>query len=119
MTNQRVSIELPESIFHRFVQMAEATHQPLEDLITQSVVSNLPPSALAITQTQANAIQHENHVQLLEKNQIEDLSAEDQRELTNLRQTADRLMLRRAYAWAILRWKGHRIPPLQELATPL
>jgi hypothetical protein len=141
MTTQRVSIELPESIFHRFVQMAEATHQPLEDLITQSVVSNLPPSAenvplelraelremqilsvdelLAITQTQANAIQHENHVHLLEKNQIEDLSAEDQRELTNLRQTADRIMLRRAYAWAILRWKGHRIPPLQELATPL
>jgi hypothetical protein len=141
MTTQRITIELPESIFHRFAQMAEATQQPLEDLIAQSVVNNLPPSAenapltmraelrdmqnlsvdelLAITQTQANATQHENHVQLLEKNQIEDLSAEDQKELTNLRQTADRLMLRRAYAWAILRWKGHRIPPLQELATPL
>jgi hypothetical protein len=141
MTTQRVTIELPEFIFHRFVQIAEATHQPLEDLIAQSVVSNLPPSAenapselraeltemqtlsvdelLAIAQTQANAIQHENYVQLLEKNQTEDLSAEDQRELNNLRQTADRLMLRKAYAWAILRWKGHRIPSLQELATPL
>lgn len=141
MTTQRITIELSESIFHRFVQIAEATHQPLEDLIAQSVVSNLPPSAenaplalraelmemqslsvdelLAIAQTQANAIQYENHVQLLEKNQTEDLSAEDRKELTNLRQTADRLMLRKAYAWAILRWKGHRIPPLQELAAPL
>jgi hypothetical protein len=45
MTTQRITIELPESIFYRFVQIAEATHQPLEDLIAQSVVSNLPPSA--------------------------------------------------------------------------
>jgi hypothetical protein len=74
---------------------------------------------LVIAQTQANAIQHENHVQLLEKNQAGVLPPEDQKELTNLRQTADRLMLRKAYAWAILRWKGHRIPPLQELAAPL
>jgi hypothetical protein len=141
MTTQRITIELPESIFHRFAQMAEATHQSLEDLIAQSVVNNLPPSTanaplelraelaemqtlsvdelLAIAQTQANAIQHEDHLQLLEKNQTEDLSPEDRRDLTSLRQTADRLMLRKAYAWAILRWKGYRIPPLQELATPL
>jgi hypothetical protein len=72
-----------------------------------------------IAQTHANVNQYENHVQLLEKNQTEGLSAEDQRALTNLRQTADRLMLRKAYAWAILRWKGHRIPPPQELAAPL
>jgi hypothetical protein len=141
MTTQRITIDLPESIFHRFVLMAEATQQPLEDLIAQSVVNNLPPSAanaplemraelsemqtlnvdelLAIAQTHANANQYENHVQLLEKNQTESLSAEDRRELTNLRQTADRLMLRKAYAWAILRWKGYRIPQPQELAAPL
>jgi hypothetical protein len=141
MTTQRVTIELPESIFHRFAQMAETTQQPLEDLIAQSVISNLPPTAenaplemraeltkmqtlsvdelLAIAQTHANANQYESHVQLLEKNQSESLSAEDRRDLTNMRQTADRLMLRKAYAWAILRWKGHRIPPLQELTAPL
>jgi hypothetical protein len=141
MTTQRVTIELPESIFNRFVQIAEATQQPLEDLIAQSVVSNLPPSAenaplelraelmemqtlsvdelLAIAQTQADAIQHEHHVQLLEKNQAGLMHPEEQKELTNLRLTADRLMLRKAYAWSILRWKGHRLPPLKELAVPL
>jgi hypothetical protein len=141
MTTQRITIELPESIFHRFVQIAEATQQPLEDLIAQSVVSNLPPSAenaplemraelmemqtlsvdelLAIAQTQAEPIQHEHHVQFLEKNQAGALLPEEQKELTNLRQTADRLMLRKAYAWSVLRWKGHRIPPLKELAVPL
>jgi hypothetical protein len=141
MTTQRVTIELPESIFHRFVQIAEATKQPLEDLIAQSVVSNLPPSAenapielraeltemqtlsvdelLAIAQAQADPIQHEHHVQLLENNQVGELPPEEQKELTSLRQTADRLMLRKTYAWSILRWKGHRIPPLKEMAVPL
>jgi hypothetical protein len=141
MTTQRVTIELPESVFHRFVQIAEATQQPLEDLIVQSVVSNLPPSAenaplelraelmemqtlsvdelLAIAQTQADAVEHEHHVQLLEKNQAGLISPEEQNELINLRLTADQLMLRKAYAWSILRWRGHRIPPLKELAVPL
>jgi hypothetical protein len=141
MTTQRVIIELPESIFHRFVQMAEVTKQPLEDLIAQSVVSNMPPSAenapielraeltemqtlsvdelLAIAQAQADPTQHEHHVQLLKNNQIGELPPEEQKELTSLRQTADRLMLRKAYAWSILRWKGHRIPPLKEMAVPL
>jgi predicted transcriptional regulator len=41
MTTHRITIELPESIFYRFSQMAEATHQPLEGLIAQSVISNL------------------------------------------------------------------------------
>jgi hypothetical protein len=141
MTTQRVTIELPESVFHRFVQIAKATKQPLEDLIAQSVVSNLPPSAenaplemcaeltemqtlsidelLAIAQAQADPIQHEQHTQLLENNQEGELPPEAQKELTNLRQAADRLMLRKAYAWSILRWKGHKIPPLKELAAPL
>lgn len=141
MTTQRVTIELPDAIFHRFVQIAEATQQPLEDLIAQSVVSNLPPSAenapielraeltemqtlsvdelLAIAQAQADPTQHGYHVQLLENNQVGELAPEDQKELDSLRQAADRLMLRKAYAWSILRWKGHRIPPLKELAVPL
>jgi predicted transcriptional regulator len=141
MTTKRVTIELPEAIFHRFVQIAEATQQPLEDLIAQSVVSNLPPSAenaplemraelmemqtfnvdelLAIAQTQADTVQHEHHVKLLEKNQAGLMSPEEQKELTNLRLKADQLMLRKAYAWSVLRWKGRRIPPLKELAVTL
>ncbi|MGB8700782.1 MAG: hypothetical protein WCD18_15300 [Thermosynechococcaceae cyanobacterium] len=141
MTTQRVTIELPDAIFHRFVQIAEATQQPLEDPIAQSVVSNLPPSAenapivlraeltemqtfsvdklLAIAQAQADPTPHGYHVQLLENNQVGELSPEDQKELASLRQAADRLMLRKAYAWSILRWKGHRIPLLKDLAVPL
>jgi hypothetical protein len=58
-------------------------------------------------------------VQLLEKNQAGVISPEEQNELTKLRLKADRLMLQKAYAWSVLRWKGHRLPPLKELAVPL
>jgi hypothetical protein len=141
MTTQRVTIELPESILHRFAQIAEATQQPLEKLVAQSVVSNLPPfpenlplelhaefmemqtlgvdELLAIAQTQADATQHRRHEQLLDRNQAGLLTPEEQTELTSLRLIADQLMLRKSYAWAILRWKGHRIPPLKELVVPL
>jgi hypothetical protein len=140
MTTHRVTIELPESILHRFVQIAEATQQPLEKLIAQSVVSNLPPSTeniplelraeliemqtlsdnelLAIAQTQADTAQYKRHEQLLDKKQTELLTSDEQDELTNLRLIADRLMLRKSYAWSILRWKGHRLPPIKELAVP-
>jgi hypothetical protein len=35
--------------------------------------------------------------------------------MTALRLEADRLMLRKAYAWAVLRWRGQFIPALNEL----
>jgi predicted transcriptional regulator len=44
MTSQSVTIELPELVLHQLARMAEALHQPIELLIAQSVLSNLPPS---------------------------------------------------------------------------
>ena len=43
------------------------------------------------------------------------ISAEERRELKNLRMAADRLMLRKAYAWDILGKRGHSLPKLNEL----
>jgi hypothetical protein len=36
---------------------------------------------------------------------------------SELRIAADRLMLKKAYARSVLRWRGHRIPTLNELET--
>ena len=47
MTTQRTTIELPEDIFRQSVRIAEATHQPIEALVAQSVISNLPPLLIA------------------------------------------------------------------------
>jgi hypothetical protein len=137
MTTQQVTIELPELILQRFTRLAEATHQSVEALISQSVLSNLPPSTeiappelqpeflrmqtlrveslKLIAQAQVEDFQFERHTELLQKNEAGNLSPEEREELTNLRVTAEQLMLRKAYAWSLLRWRGQRIPSLEEL----
>lgn len=137
MTTQQVTIELPEPVFRQLTRIAQATQQSVEALAAQSIVSNLPPSVenaplelqpellkmqnlsieelLAIAHALVEPTQHQRHIELLEKNKDSLLAPEEQQELTNLRLAADFLMLRKAYAWSILRWRGHRLPPLKEL----
>ena len=137
---QPITIELPESVMRQLLRMAAATQQSIETLVAQSVLSNLPPSAenappeiqaellamqtlstdelLAIAQAEAEAAQWYRHSELLEQNQEGQLSLDEGPELTDLRQTADQLMLRKAYAWALLRWRGQKLPKLKDLPTP-
>ncbi|MGG6270501.1 hypothetical protein ACQ4M3_37565 [Leptolyngbya sp. AN03gr2] len=140
MTTQRITIDLPESVFRALVRMAEATDQPVELLVAQSVMSNLPPSIdnavpelqpellrmqtlsneeiVTIAQSQIDSAQVKRHRELLAKNEARSLTSEERQELSGLRQATDYLMLRKAYAWSLLRWRGQRIPSLEELPLP-
>jgi hypothetical protein len=137
MHSQQITIELPEMILRQLTLLAEATHQSVEALVSQSVLSNLPPATdtappelqseflrmqmldveelRTIAQAQVEPGQHERHVELLRKNEDDQLMPEERQELTALREAADQLMLRKAYAWSLLRWRGQRIPSLEEL----
>ena len=137
MTSQQVTIELPELILRRLTLLADATHQSVEALISQSVLSNLPPSTeiappelqqeflrmqtlsvetlMPIAQAQVDPIQFDCHTELLQKNEAGVLTPKGREELTTLRVTAEQLMLRKAYAWSLLRWRGQRIPSLEEM----
>lgn len=139
MAMQRVTVELPEPVFQQLVRIAEATSQPLEVLAAQSITSNLPPSVdnappemqtellriqslstdelLEIVQAQIEPLQQVQHTALLEKNQKDEISQEELKELSRLRSTVDRLMVCKAYAWAVLRWRGHRVPPFKDLSV--
>ena len=138
---QRVTIDLPDMIFRQLMRVAEATHQPVETLVAQSVISNLPPSVdnaapelqpellnlqtlsteelRVIAQAQVEPAQHQRHTELLARHEAQSLTAAEQQELSSLRQAADYLMLRKAYAWSLLRWRGQRLPALAELPLPL
>ncbi len=52
---------------------------------------------------------------LLRKNQAGTLSEREREQLRRLGDEARRLTLRRAYAYALLRWRGHPIPTPIEL----
>ena len=138
MATQKVTVELPQAIFQQLARIARATQQPLETLVAQSIVSNLPPTPdnapveiqeellkmqiwdleelLAIANSQITSEQQKRHTELLEKNStVEELNKSERQELSDLRTKADRLMLQKAYAWSVLRWRGHKIPNLNEM----
>jgi hypothetical protein len=137
--SQKVTIDLPTAIFQKLLGLAEVTQQPIEEIVAQSVVSNLPPTVekfspemqpellkmqrlsvedlLAIAQGRVDEVTHEQHVALLEKHQMGNLTADEQVRLMEFQELSDRLMLRKAYAWAVLRWRGHPIPAVKDLAA--
>ena len=133
----KLIIELPDPIFRLLEQMAELTQQSPEVLAAQSITGNLPPSVenaplemqaelLMIQQSSVEEVQkvahsqiseadQKRHLALLEKHQDVTLTPEERQELSDLRLAADHLMLRKAYAWNVLRWRGQRIPALRDL----
>jgi hypothetical protein len=134
---QKLTLELPEPLFQQLTRIANLTTQPLESLALQSITGNLPPSVenlplemqaelskmqlltinqlLEIAHSQVSDIHSDRHQYLLEKNQRSQLSEIEYQELQNLREAVDRMMLTKAHAWAILRWRGYPIPTLDEL----
>lgn len=137
MVTQTLTLRLPEPTLRYLQQIATATQRPLEQVVQQSIEGNLPPSVATapanmqaellamqmlplealqrIARSQAPVEQQVRHLALLESNSAGDLSPAERAELLTLRETADRLMLRKAYAWAILRWQGQPVPELDEL----
>jgi len=59
--------------------------------------------------------QQDRHDVLLQRNQLNILTKTEKTELTSLRQNADRIMLRKARAAVLLRFRGERLPTLSEL----
>ena len=70
---------------------------------------------LTIAQSQIPESQQELHLQLLEKNQNNQLNESDRLLLKSLRVSADYLMLKKAYAYALLKWKGFSLPDFEQL----
>ena len=136
MNTQDVILPLPESLFFRFQQMATATHQSVADLLVRAVEVGGPPnweeaparfqSDLAaldrldddalwrIARSQRSEAQIARLQDLLDKRADDRLSSQEQAELVQLYEDADRFMLRKAHAVALLRWRGHAIPPAEK-----
>ncbi len=132
-----LTLDLPEPIFKRLQEMASATALPLERVARQSIEGNLPPSVAnapremqlellslqslsvgelrRVASGQVPAKQQRHHEALLEKNALGTITSEENDELARLRQKADQIMLRKAYAWALLRWHGTPVPSLDDL----
>ncbi len=133
---QTVTLELPQTIYLPARRMAEATSRPLEAVLVRALKASLPPldglpSELveelveleslddeALWQVMASrvpAAQQRELDLLLRENQAGTLTERGQQKLDRLQREADRVMLRKARAAVLLRFRGHRLPTLREL----
>jgi len=137
MTVQALNLQLPSSLYQQLVEVAEASHKSLTDVVLQSIRVGLPPTLAyipqrfqtnlkslyllsdellwQITQQDLTESKAEQYEELLAKNQQEGLTETEQATLDILREEADLLMLRRSCSYALLKWRDHRIPTLKEL----
>jgi hypothetical protein len=132
MLPESVTLHLPEALYRRLANTARATQRSLEDVLLHAVRVGSPPtredvppeyqSDLAqmdrssdddlwqIVELEQSAMVGARYDELLTRNQASLLTDTERIEFHDLRSAADRLMLRKAHAAALLRWRGHTIP---------
>lgn len=137
MSVHTITLQVPETLYLRLQQAAQATKQTLDEVFLHVVQVGSPPgwddipaefqadvaaldrlddAALwrIARQKQANT-DVALYQQLLDKHADGTITAMEIQTLTRLRNEADRFMLRKAQAADILRWRGHQIPPAEKL----
>jgi predicted transcriptional regulator len=137
MSTTTITLELPENLYLRLQQTAEATRQSLDAVLMRALQVGSPPTwetAPAEFQADLAALdrlddaalwriarartaqkQMDRYQALLDKNANQTLSVSEQNELAQLRASQDREMLRKAHAASLLQWRGHQIPPANKL----
>jgi hypothetical protein len=136
MSHPVLTLQLPEDIYERVRRAAEGMHQPMEKALV-SIVRAATPSlervprqyraeleALEdlgdeelwkIARSQLTPARQRRLESLLDKKQRGALTSREQQALAGLRADGDRSMLRRSYAYLLLKYRGHRIPTLGDL----
>jgi hypothetical protein len=130
-----ITLQLPENIYLRLREAAHATKQSLNNIILRAVAMGSPPDRddipaehqadlaeldrlddSALWRIARSVHQETDFVQyddMLDKNKSGMISDQEHRRLAELRTWADRFMIRKAHAAALLRWRGHKMPPMQ------
>jgi hypothetical protein len=136
MSQPVLRLELPEDIYERVRRAAKGMKQPVEKALVNIVKAAMPsldkvPAAYraeleamedlddaALWKIAEGVLPPEQQRQLarlLAKNQRGPLKEAEQRALLALRETADRVMLQRSYAYVLLKSRGHSVPSLADL----
>lgn len=132
MIVEHVNLDIPEFIYRRMESTARAMRRSIEDVMVYSMKVGSPPTwedapaefqadlaamdrleddALwKIARSKKTIADFQRYDDLLARNQDDQLNATEKQELRNLRIEADRFMLRKAHAAALLNWRGHAVP---------
>lgn len=136
-----VTIDLPNTVYRKLQQTARMTNLRLEDVLLQTISGNIPPSIeeapadiqveleplqwldnenlWEIARSHLSLTQQERQVYLLRQNQRGVITATEKDEMERLGDLVDRLTLKKAYAYALLRWRGFPLPSLETVESQM
>src|ERR1700687_4799953 len=130
MSRQAITVELSEEVYEQVKRAAQGMKRPLERVLASIVKAATPslekvPSEYRselenleirgdeqlwrIARSQLPAEHQRRLMRLLRKLESGGLTDREQQSLTQLREEADRLTLRKSYAYLLLKYRGHRI----------
>ena len=134
MPTETITLQIPEILYQRLMNTANATQRSIEEVILHALQVGSPPqwddvpeefqadiAALdklddntlwQIVNSRKTAGEMERYDSLLERNSNGTITEAERLELMALRQEADLFMLRKAQAAVLLRWRGHLVPTL-------
>jgi hypothetical protein len=109
VAEKSVSLSLPLSLYQRLEAVARASARPFEEVLLQTIRNGMPPAL--------HKVPEKFHDLLLPLNRLDDQelwqAAQGElpvEEMSDEAQKVDFTTLRRAYALALLKWRGHPIP---------
>jgi hypothetical protein len=130
MTEHPVTLAVSDNVYNRARKIAEATAQPVEQVLARQLEESFSELALLSSDEQAELAalkylsddtlramareqmprsrQERLHV-LLDRNSVGAINSDEQQELAQLVEQGDRLMLRKAWAADILMDRGYKI----------
>lgn len=137
MSESTIAMHLPQPLYQRLQRLATLTHRPLESLVCQALDAHILPlledmpapvredlAALEALEDDAlrrvaQGVWHPDrsarYTELLEKERLGRITQAEQATREALYQEANGHMLRKAYANALLKWRGHPLPTLTDL----
>jgi len=134
--SQTITLTVPDRVFQPIQRVAEATDQPIEALLLTALEASLPPleglppglmdeltelerlddQALWRVMAETVPLQTQSQIEeLLLRNSAGSISETEREQLSLLQRQADLVMLRKARAANLLRFRGKRVPTLAEL----
>jgi len=136
MATRELTVRIPDQVYRLLKDMAQEIDQSLETIVLTSITGNLPPSlddlptdireelrtlqtldddALwAVARSELPPAQQARLKVLLARNSAGTLADSEQEELNQMGEEIDRLNLRKAQAYALLRWRGFPLPSLDD-----
>ena len=136
MNQPVLTLTLPADVYEHVRRAAKGMNEPVEKALVNIVraatpslekvpvayrveleaMEDLGDEALwKIADSRLAAAKQRRLENLLEKKQGSKLTDREQRSLAALRAEADRMMLRRSYAYLLLKYRGHRLPNLGDM----